>query len=108
MLRVLCILSCRYKKLTVLDRLQWIYCHCGYTRPVQNLSLGDKVDLVQTISLQQVVVNSLGELSEFRRGLDTLGVARAMEQYPHLLRQFFCIQSKEQLTSGKIQSSNIL
>lgn len=77
---------------------------CGYTRPVQNLALNDKVDLVQTISLQQVVLNSLGELSEFRRGLDTLGVARVMEQYPHLLRQFFCIQSKEQLTSGKIQS----
>ena len=77
---------------------------CGYTRPVQNLALTDKVDLVQTISLQQVLLNSLGESSEFRRELDTIGVAQAMEQYPHLLRSFFCTESKEQLTSGKIQS----
>ena len=77
---------------------------CGYTRPLQNLVLTDKVDLVQAISLQQVLLNSLGELSEFRRGLDTLDVAHAMEQYPHLLRKFFCTESKEQLTSGKIQA----
>ena len=75
---------------------------CGYTRPIRGISLTDKVDLVHTISLQHVILNSLGELSDYRRGLDTLGVAHAMEQYPHILRAFFCTDSKEPLSSGKI------
>ena len=43
----------------------------------------------------------LGELSEFCRGLNTLGVADAMEKFPHLLRGFYSIDAKEHLTSGE-------
>ena len=74
---------------------------CGYTKPVQKITIADRVDLVNIVSLQVVILSMLGELSEFRRGLNTLGVADAMEKFPHLLRGFYSIDAKESLTSGE-------
>lgn len=71
---------------------------CGYTKPVPRVELVDKADIVQTITLHKVVLVSLAELSQFRKGLSTLGVATALKDYPQLLRSFFC--HVDQLTSG--------
>jgi len=45
----------------------------GFTKPTTRLGMNDKV------TLHQVILRTLGELSQFRDGLETIGVARAIE-----------------------------
>lgn len=73
---------------------------CGYTKPVSRADLGDKPDIIQSVTLHKVVLVSLAELSQFRKGLATLGVATALKDYPHLLQSFFSLRNNDQLTSG--------
>ena len=72
---------------------------CGFTKPTTKLTMDDKVTLVQSVALHQVILRTLGELSQFRDGLDTLGVARAMKQYGVLLQEFF-VNKKSGVTAG--------
>ena len=68
---------------------------CGFTKPTSKLTIDDKMTLVQTVALHQVILKTLGELSQFRDGLDTLGVARAMEQYGYFYKSFSSTRSLE-------------
>lgn len=63
---------------------------CGFTKPSSRLLITDKIDVVQSVALHHVILKTLGELSQFREGLETLGVAKAMEQHRACLRDFFC------------------
>ena len=65
---------------------------CGFTKPTTKLTMDDKVTLVESVALHHVILKTLGELSQFRDGLNTLGVASAMELYGVLLQEFFCQQ----------------
>jgi len=40
--------------------------------------MNDKVTVVQSVALHQVILRTLGELSQFCDGLETIGVARAI------------------------------
>ena len=73
---------------------------CGFTKPVNNLQMKDKADLIQTIALHKVILASLAELSDFKQGLCVLGVADALKQHGSLLRPFFCNDADVNLTSG--------
>ena len=64
---------------------------CGFTKPSTKLLLTDETD-IQTISLHHMILKTLGELSQFRDGLETLGVGKAMEENGQLLWEFFCHQ----------------
>ena len=77
---------------------------CGFTKPLSKAQLADKPTIIQTITLHKVVLVSLAELSQFRKGLCTLGVGDALSQHPWLLRSFFCLQSGDKLTSGVLFS----
>ena len=48
----------------------------GYTKAVFKVSTTDNiiVDIVQTVALQHVILDLLGELSQFCNGLSCLGV----------------------------------
>ena len=59
----------------------------------------DKIDIVQTVALHYVILKTLGELTQFREGLETLGVAKAMEQHGAFLKDFFEV-CKVELTAG--------
>ena len=72
---------------------------CGFTRPSTKLMLADKVDIIQTISLHQVILKTLGELSQFRDGLETLGVGKAIEEHGEFVQEFFVIKDSE-ITAG--------
>ena len=65
---------------------------CSFTKPATKLSMDDKVTLVQSVALHQLILSTLGEFSRLCDGLDTLRAANAMEQYGVLLQQFFCQQ----------------
>ena len=72
----------------------------GYTKPVFKVSTTDIVDIVQNVALQHVILDSLGELSQFCNGLSCLGVKEALCEHKDLLRSFFCTDSKKPLETG--------
>ena len=83
---------------------KYIISECGFTKP-SRLSLStDKIDLVQCIALHHVILKSLGELSQFREGLGSLGVLKAIQEHGELLRDFFVIK-KSDLTAGMSHES---
>lgn len=73
--------------------------HCGYIKPSSRLLIADKVDIVQSVALHHVILKTLGELSQFCEGLETLGVAKAIKQYSACLQDFFVIQESK-VTAG--------
>ncbi len=73
---------------------------CGFSKPVSKLELRDKVDIAQAVALHKVILASFAELTQFKEGLSTLGVAEAMKDNPDILRCFFCSESKKILIAG--------
>ena len=73
---------------------------CGYTKPVMKLTLPDVVDIVQSVALQHVILNTLGELTQFCEGLNCLGVKDTLSEHKDLMRPFFCTDSKQPLEAG--------
>ena len=47
-----------------------------------------------------MILASLAELSQFRKGLSVLGVTAALKDYPHLLHSYFSVEHDDELTSG--------
>ena len=74
---------------------------CGFNKAVAKLELCDKVNIIQTVSLHKVILASLGELSQFRDGLSTLGVLGALKRSSHLLYSYYCCDVDDELSSGK-------
>lgn len=60
----------------------------GFTKPLSHATLADKTSIVQTVSLQFVILRSLAELQQFRDGLG-LSVLRNLKHHGELLRAFF-------------------
>ena len=81
--------------------------NCGFTKPVTRLNMEDRVLVVQSMALHEVILKTLGELSQFRDGLESLGVASALQQHGSLLRSFF-VKEQSKLTAGKIARSKIV
>ena len=73
---------------------------CGFTKPLHRVSCSDKIDLIQTLALQSVILSSLGELLQFRDGIDTLGVGEALTKHQELLRKFYYTDSKKIIGAG--------
>ena len=53
---------------------------CFY-KPIAKVSLSDKVDIVQTVALQEVILDSLAELTQFRDGMKALGVLSMLQTH---------------------------
>ena len=56
--------------------------------------------LVQSVALHSVILRTLGELSQFREGLESLGVAKEMCDNSELLQKFY-MKGVGELTAGK-------
>ena len=74
---------------------------CGIHKPSAKIELRDKTTIIQTISLHKGLLASLAELSDFKKGLNALGVAEALTEHCELLRPFFCNDTKVTLTSSQ-------
>lgn len=73
---------------------------CGFSKPSSKLSVtADKIDLVQSVALHHVILKTLGELSQFREGLECLGVLKAISEYGHLMCDFF-VMKESKLSAG--------
>lgn len=62
--------------------------------------MSDKVDIIQSVGLQEVLLNSLAELTQFKEGMKDLGVLNMIQEHKDLLRSFYCTDSKTQLDAG--------
>ena len=73
----------------------------GFTKPSTRLLLANKIDIIQTISLHHTILKTLGELSQFRDGLKTLGVGKAMVHHGDIYRNILSlgIQKERRLVS---------
>lgn len=60
----------------------------------------DKVDIIQTVALQEVILDSLAELTQFRDGMKELGVLAMLQSHKDLFRSFYCTDSKQSLDAG--------
>ena len=69
-------------------------------KPFTKITIDDKVSVFQSIALHHVILKTLGELSQFKDGLRTLGVADAIESQGELLHDFF-VNIKSDLTAGE-------
>ena len=68
----------------------------------------DKPTIIQTVTLHKTILTSLGELTDFRDGLQVIGVADALKKHRALMRPFFCISGKKYPTSGNINCTTSL
>lgn len=74
----------------------------GYTKPLTRVTLKDKPNVVQTLSLHEVLLKSLGEAHQFRDGMNTLGVTAVLSKHGDYVRRFYCNDSSlvQPLTAG--------
>lgn len=81
---------------------------CGYVKPLCNLTMKDKSDLIHTVTLHKVVLSVLGELNQFRCGIDSTGlnIYESIEKYYDLCAPFYCLDTENQLTSGMMLAIN--
>lgn len=74
-------------------------------KPFTKITTEDKVSIVQSVALHYVILRTLGELSQFKEGLQTLGVSAMISEHGDLLRGFF-VNKKDKLTAGKSPLAN--
>ena len=77
-----------------------LFTKCGYCRPIMKVTMSDRVDIIQSVGLQEVLLNSLAELTQFKEGMRCLGVLDMIQEHKDLLRSFYCTDSKIQLDAG--------
>jgi hypothetical protein len=72
----------------------------GYTKPVSTISLDDRESLTQCLKKHLCILKTKGELDQLKSGLNSLGVGRAMEQFPNIMSSLFLEEETEHLTAG--------
>ena len=65
-----------------------VFTKCGYSKPVMRVSMCDKIDIIQAVGLQEVILDSLAELTQFQDGLNSLDVLHMIRTHKDLLRSF--------------------
>ena len=55
---------------------------------------------MQTLSLQSVILDSIGELTQFKDGINSLGVGEAIDNFQAIMRSFYCTDSKTKIGAG--------
>ena len=68
---------------------------CGFTKPLSRLVISDKVDVVQSIALHHVILKTLGELSQFREGLETSRLPEVWSSIVNSYESFFVISESK-------------
>ena len=72
----------------------------GITKPCANITLEDKVPVVQTVALEKVILRTLGELTQFKDGLQCLDVGKEIICHSEILQEFFVKAANSKITSG--------
>ena len=76
----------------------------GFMKPLALLKMDDKNSLIHTAALHHVLLHAKGELDQFVEGLRALGVQKALEEYPSIMKPFFTPKGIVPLTAGMLAS----
>ena len=78
----------------------------GFSKPIQRLSLVDRDEIINLVSLHHCILKSKAELDDLKNGLGALGVSDIIASYPDLLRPFFTSSGILPITAGTVCCSN--
>lgn len=76
----------------------------GYTKPLTSAEVSDRKEITETVSLHCTLLQSLAEMDQLKRGLNVLGVANYMKDYPLFFTSYFTSQDSQKLSAGIIIS----
>ena len=71
----------------------------GITKAINLLTINDKDNIIRMVCISELL-KIKAEIDQFKEGMESLGVATAIQRYPDLLRGFFTIRKKTPLTAG--------
>ena len=75
----------------------------GFTKPTTTVKLDDKAQIIATVALHSVILQSLAEISQFHDGLLKIeGMEEILVTHSNLLESFYCKKDVVPLTSGKV------
>ena len=77
---------------------------CGFKKPVTKCTRVDVPTIVQTVTLQHVILDSKAELDQLSEGLCALGVLDVIKTSPNLLRPLLTRSGAVKLTAGESDS----
>ena len=72
----------------------------GYTKPLTSAQLEDKCEIIQTIALHYTLLQSIAEMDQLKKGLETLGVLQIIQDHQIILEPFFTAEGNIKLTAG--------
>lgn len=76
----------------------------GYTKPLVSAKLSDIAEISKTIALHYSLLQSLAEIDQLKKGLESLGVLELMKNNSDLLAPFFTSIGSKKLTADKVQN----
>ncbi len=63
---------------------------CGISKPPSTLNIDDKTNIIQAITLHKVVLGTMAELSQFKKGLSVFG---CVEETPRFIVLLLSLQA---------------
>ena len=73
---------------------------CGFVKPIATLTLEDKVAAVHSITLHHVILQCKAELDQICKGIQDVGILKALRLNYDLFRTFFGLHGRGHLTAG--------
>ena len=84
---------------TLLDASDVII-NSGYTKPLVSAKLSDRAVISKAVALHYSILQSIAELDQLKKGLESLGMLEVIKNNRDLLAPFFTCQGNEKLTAG--------
>ena len=84
---------------TLLDASE-VVLNSGYTKPLLSAKLCDIAEISQSVALHYTLLQSLAEMDQFKKGLESFGLLEIIKRNSNLLAHFFTCQGSKKLTAG--------
>ena len=72
----------------------------GYTKPLLSAKLCDIAEISQSVALHYTLLQSLAEMNQLKKGLESFGLLEIIKRNSNLLAHFFTCQGSKKLTAG--------
>ena len=83
------------------DANQSLLLQTGFTRPLQDLTVADKDNIITGLKQYHCMIKLQAEMDQFCQGLDELGILQYVREHPAVMRQLFvCDKLSLNLTAG--------
>ena len=79
----------------------------GITMAINLLTVNDKDNIIQMVCISELL-KIKAEVDQFKEGMESLGVATAIQRYPDFLRDFLTIGKKTPLTAGILALDSVV